>query len=674
MFKSMSTKSKLLSFPLLFIVVMMILGFIYFHYSKVSNERVAVATKTDVFIQNVLSGRISVYQFLRSPNDTKAQKVRDDFELLRKNVSQLKPKLSLEKNKEICNDILRLTNEYIYFFDAFASKRITDYKNGIKKESSEIASIISKMAKTGLVLEDKLSQINKSAAILKVDSQNTLTTTLLIISIISIVIFISFSILLSSIIVKSLKIFEEGLNQFFAYLNREVNDVQMLEAKTDDEFGKMAKVVNLNIEKTKISIDEDRQVIDDTIQILTKFEKGDLSQRVNITSSNPALTELITLLNDMAYNIESNIDNVLEVLETYGAYNYLGKVDTNGITEHLLKLANGVNTLGDSITGMLIDNKENGLTLDRSSDILLENVNVLNNNSNESAAALEETAAALEEITSNITNNTENVVKMSSYANSLSDSAHLGQDLAEETTTSMDQINSEVNAISDAITVIDQIAFQTNILSLNAAVEAATAGEAGKGFAVVAQEVRNLASRSADAANEIKTLVLNATEKATLGKKVADKMIDGYTELNNNVQNTIDLINDIESASKEQQMGIVQINDAITSLDKQTQENANIASQTRDVAVETDTIAKLVVTNADAKQFEGRDNVKAKDVEDRRHENKPVAIDRRKNQTNENTFKNDAVVTKNVTTSNNQNSSKIKPIVSNSSEDEWASF
>merc|ERR1711991_1300727 len=98
---------------------------------------------------------------------------------------------------------------------------------------------------------------------------------------------------------------------------------------------------------------------------------------------------------------------------------------------------------------------------------------------------------------------------------------HTGQNLATKTASSMDEINTEVNAINESITIIDQIAFQTNILSLNAAVEAATAGEAGKGFAVVAQEVRNLASRSAEAAKEIKDLVESATIKANDGKKIS---------------------------------------------------------------------------------------------------------------------------------------------------------
>lgn len=287
-----------------------------------------------------------------------------------------------------------------------------------------------------------------------------------------------------------------------------------------------------------------------------------------------------------------------------------GKLDfRDNIQNDNGKVSLAINDVSKLITDMLIENKSNGLNLEKSSDILIENVDILNRNSTEAAAALEETAAALEEITSNISNNTNNVVNMAGYAKELNVSANEGEKLAHQTTKAMNEIDEQVTAINDAISVIDQIAFQTNILSLNAAVEAANAGEAGKGFAVVAQEVRNLASRSSEAANEIKNLVENATIKANDGKIIAFKMIEGYTGLNSNISKAIELITDVESASKEQLMGIEQINDAVSTLDQQTQENTLIANKTLDVAQDTDYIAKVIVKNANEKEFNGKDNI-----------------------------------------------------------------
>ena len=319
----------------------------------------------------------------------------------------------------------------------------------------------------------------------------------------------------------------------------------------------------------------------------------------------------------MISSTKQNFIKVNNILEEYVKYNYreelkLDGIEKGGVFEALI---NNINQLRSAINDMLKKDKLNGLILDKSSNELLENVDKLNNSSNDAAARLEETAAALEEVTSSIANSNNKISEMSNIAKDVTNAASLGQDLANKTALSMDEINTQVNLVNEAISVIDQIAFQTNILSLNAAVEAATAGEAGKGFAVVAQEVRNLASRSAEAAKEIKSIVEEATKKANEGKDIANEMIQGYKSLNDSINSTINLISDVEISSKEQLSGIEQINDAVNQLDQQTQQNAAISTQTNDIAITSDKIAKLIVEDANKKEFHGKNDIVAKSIE-----------------------------------------------------------
>ena len=203
----------------------------------------------------------------------------------------------------------------------------------------------------------------------------------------------------------------------------------------------------------------------------------------------------------------------------------------------------------------------------------------LSQRTEQQASNLEETAASMEELNSTVKTNADTALQANRLASEATHAAEQGGAVVGRVVATMQDISASSKKISDIIGVIDGIAFQTNILALNAAVEAARAGEQGRGFAVVASEVRSLASRSAEAAKEIKTLIGASVEKVEVGTTLVDEAGQSMEGIVNQVKRVSLLINEISSASMEQSSGISQIGDAVNQLDQVTQQNAALVEE-----------------------------------------------------------------------------------------------
>jgi methyl-accepting chemotaxis protein len=403
---------------------------------------------------------------------------------------------------------------------------------------------------------------------------------------------------------KDLENINNYFSQFIKFISYDKSEFDYTESTGNSKVDALFKQWNEEIRMIDKRNKDDMKVLGEIVLTADKVEQGIYKNRIKSSSDNPTISTLKSTLNKMLDSVQDSNARILRVVSSYTNDDF---TDSIKVADHykddMKLLMESINVLGNALSKNAKTNFSNGETLEKNANIMTSSMNSLSSKANNQAASLEETAAALEEITSITRNNAQNAAKMAELGQTVKKSVFTGEELASRTASSMDEINQKVNSINEAITVIDQIAFQTNILSLNAAVEAATAGEAGKGFAVVAAEVRNLASRSAEAAREIKHLVQEATVKANDGKTVSSDMIDGYKELNKNISETIHIIEDVSKASKEQMMGIEQINDSVNMLDRVTQENASEANNVKSIANNISLLANDLLNDAKSKKF-----------------------------------------------------------------------
>ena len=271
------------------------------------------------------------------------------------------------------------------------------------------------------------------------------------------------------------------------------------------------------------------------------------------------------------------------------------RLDTRLESPELRAMAEGINTLLESMAGIVRGIRSTATDVNRSAEEISTGNANLSRRTEEQSASLEETASSMEEMTTTVKQNADNAHQASQLALAARDQAERGGVVVNQAVAAMADIKQSSKKIADIIGVIDEIAFQTNLLALNAAVEAARAGEQGRGFAVVASEVRSLAGRSATAAKEIKGLIQDSVRKVEDGSARVTQSGHTLVEIVASVKKVSDIVAEIAAASREQSAGIEQVNRAVMQMDQLTQQNSalveeataaaqNMAGQARDLS------------------------------------------------------------------------------------------
>ena len=495
--------------------------------------------------------------------------IKESFGILRATLNGIFTKKSISKddyNKVVAlNSVI---NKFMQDFDDYNPKEFSDEFDAIARKKADFIdamNIIKNVVTTEDASYDAPSWFSKIS--ISIDAMRELelklldsmqkdaqhikseANTQLIFSSIVIAICILLMLLVSTLIGKNLisgiDQTKNGLVKFFDFLNNKTNKAEFLDRSGSDEIGQMSALINENIKQIEANLSEQNNFIKEANTFVNQIGKGNYIAQLNADTSNPALSQLKQTFKDLQialkHAIAENGDDVLNLLESFKKQDFTKRLEDDG------KMAVGINALGEEIAKMLRANLDQAHVLEEKAEALSQSMKELTQGANVQANSLQESAAAVEQMSSSmnaISQKTSDVIRQS-------------------------------DEIKNIITIIRDIADQTNLLALNAAIEAARAGEHGRGFAVVADEVRKLAERTQKSLTEI--------------------------EANTNV--LAQSINEMSESIKEQSEGINMINQSVAQIDTLTKDNVTIVNKANEVTSDVDNMAKAIVNEVRKNKF-----------------------------------------------------------------------
>lgn len=404
---------------------------------------------------------------------------------------------------------------------------------------------------------------------------------------------------ITSLLDKRMKILLSGLHYFVSYIAREETNLKTITLKGNDEFAQMAKLLNNEMDRVKNVIEVDKKVVNEIDDVVKRVASGYFDTSITNKASTFEIEKLKENINFMIKETRIKFDILNKTLKHYSNKDFTYKLsheDELHLQGNFKEVKDFIDLFGSNMRELLSLLSQTGNDLNQSMQILINSSQKLNQSSQEQILEIKHTNTTIKNLRESTEKILENVKNINIISQELTENSTEGLKNVTITENSTEEIFEKIEAISEAIEIVEQIAFQTNILSLNAAVEAATAGEAGKGFAVVASEVRNLASKSAEAARQIKMLVNEAEQKANQGKDIVNSLKNGFNKLNQKINQTNKVIDVISSMNKEQSDKFNKVDNHISKIDNMSKEEITISNNIDNLVDEIDGLSTKLVS------------------------------------------------------------------------------